>query len=268
MGSIPSFYAKPGLNTETYDARTALEGTAVDGDVAFYVGQAREAEGPVLEIASGTGRVTWAFGQAGHDVVGLELSPAMIAVAEAKRGRQPAEVARRVKFVHGDMVDFDLDAVFDLIVVPFRAFQSILSPEDQRRALESMGDHLTARGRLVLDLFDPRLEYCLPEEDRAPRRRSGVKHPERRSQVEIEVAERRNDPLRQVLEERWVFREVDGSGRVLREEEEMLRLRWTYRWEMRYLLELAGLEVVAEHSDFKGSPPAYGNEQVWVVRRP
>ena len=32
------------------------------------------------------------------------------------------------------------------------------------------------------------------------------------------------------------------------------------------LLELAGFEVVAEYGDFKGSPPAYGREQVWVVR--
>jgi len=46
---------------------------------------------------------------------------------------------------------------------------------------------------------------------------------------------------------------------------DVLRLRWTYRYEMRYLFELAGFTVVAEHSDFKGSPPRYGAEQVWVV---
>ena len=44
-------------------------------------------------------------------------------------------------------------------------------------------------------------------------------------------------------------------------------MRWTYRWEMRYLLELTGFEVVAEYGDFRGSPPAYGQEQVWVCRR-
>jgi hypothetical protein len=35
---------------------------------------------------------------------------------------------------------------------------------------------------------------------------------------------------------------------------------------MRYLLELCGFEVEAEYSDYAGSPPAYGREQVYVAR--
>jgi hypothetical protein len=38
-----------------------------------------------------------------------------------------------------------------------------------------------------------------------------------------------------------------------------------HRYEMRYLLELTGFRVLAEYSDFKGSPPRYGAEQVWVA---
>ena len=34
---------------------------------------------------------------------------------------------------------------------------------------------------------------------------------------------------------------------------------------MRLLLELAGLEVIADYGDFTGGPPAYGREQVWVL---
>jgi hypothetical protein len=34
---------------------------------------------------------------------------------------------------------------------------------------------------------------------------------------------------------------------------------------MRYLLELTGFRVVAEHADFKRSAPRYGAEQVWVA---
>jgi hypothetical protein len=39
-----------------------------------------------------------------------------------------------------------------------------------------------------------------------------------------------------------------------------------YRYETRYLLELAGFKVLSEYSDFKGSAPRYGAEQVWVSR--
>jgi hypothetical protein len=35
---------------------------------------------------------------------------------------------------------------------------------------------------------------------------------------------------------------------------------------MRLLFELAGLRVIADYGDFRGGPPAYGREQVWVLR--
>jgi hypothetical protein len=37
------------------------------------------------------------------------------------------------------------------------------------------------------------------------------------------------------------------------------------RQEMAYLFELCGFDIVDQLSDFKGSPPAYGREQLWVV---
>lgn len=265
MVDVVSFYERPGLNVETYDARMSLAATAVEGDVEFYIAQAREAEGPVLEVACGTGRVTWPLAEAGCEVVGIDRSPAMLAAARARGADRAADVARRARFEIADMVDFDLDAFFSIVLVPFRAFQAVLDPADQRRALESMSDHLRPGGRLIVDLFDPLLEFCLPEGDRAPRQRGEVVHPESGRRVTVDVLERTNDPVAQVLTELWCFREYEADGRVGREEHEELRLRWTYRQEMRYLLELVGFEVVAEHSDFRGSPPTYGAEQVWIA---
>ena len=53
---------------------------------------------------------------------------------------------------------------------------------------------------------------------------------------------------------------------IVREEHETLHMRWCYRQEMRYLFELTGFSVVAEHGDFLGGAPGYGTEQIWVVR--
>jgi len=36
---------------------------------------------------------------------------------------------------------------------------------------------------------------------------------------------------------------------------------------MRLLFELEGFEVDAEYSDFEGSDPVYGAEQIWIVRK-
>ncbi len=72
------------------------------------------------------------------------------------------------------------------------------------------------------------------------------------------------EPLQQLMTEVWEFTEFDDAGKALRSEEETLRMRWTYRFEMRYLLKVAGFDVTvtAEYSDFRGSPPKYAAERV------
>ena len=76
-----AFYSIGGLNAETYDARTF----GFPGEIDFWVARAKEGGGPVLELACGTGRVSWPIARAGIDVVGIDLSPAMLERAEGKR---------------------------------------------------------------------------------------------------------------------------------------------------------------------------------------
>jgi hypothetical protein len=56
-----AFYAAGGLNVETYDTRTL----GFPGEIDFYVARAQASAGPVLEIACGTGRVSWSIARAG-----------------------------------------------------------------------------------------------------------------------------------------------------------------------------------------------------------
>jgi hypothetical protein len=86
--------------------------------------------------------------------------------------------------------------------------------------------------------------------------------------VSASVERRVNDPLVQRFTMLWRFAEKGSDGSLIREEFEELTLRWTYRYEMRHLLELSGFEIVSEFSDFSGAPPSYGDEQIWVARRP
>jgi SAM-dependent methyltransferase len=264
------FYGTAGLNVETYDVRT--EGSVVGqlaGDVEMYRSLAAAVGGPVLDLGAGTGRVALPLAQEGHEVVGVELSPHMRALAESKRQAQPPDVAGRITFVEGDMADFDLGRAFGLAVIPFRAFQALLEPERQRACLACVHRHLRPGGLLAFHVFDPLLDSILPGRQPPPSPDRGtVVHPVTGRPVAIRVLVRDNDPYRQVFDETWEFTELGDDGKVVRQEQETLSMRWTYRWEMRHLLELSGFEIDGEYGDFRGSPPAYGQEQVWVARRP
>jgi SAM-dependent methyltransferase len=264
----PQLYEAEGLAVESYDSfQSERQDSPIAGDCSFYLELAQAAGGAVLELGAGTGRVVWSLATAGIEVVGLDLSRSMLALAEAKRANQPPETGMRASFVEGSMESFDLGRSFALIICPFRAFQRMLSPEAQRRTLDCVRRHLQPGGHLALHLFDPRLNLLQPDIPPPEERRETVL-PSSGNRVKFEIVQRRNDPLHQVMEEVWQFHELAADGAELRREQLTLTLRWTYRWEMRHLLELCGFEVVAEYSDFSKSPPAYGKEQIWVARRP
>ena len=263
------FYDRDGLGTEIYDAWAELliAGSPVEGDAEFYVEQARRSGGPVLDVGCGTGRIGIALAEQEVEVVGLDLSAPMLRIAERKRASLPAEVARRLTFVLADMTDFTLDQTFPLIVTPSRSFQFMLTPKAQRAALASMRRHLRPDGALVLDLFDPRLDWCVPGQDaNEPSRQATIRNPVTGLNVRVEVVERTPDPMRQVIDEVWRHTELDESEREVRSTTERLVLRWTLRSELRHLAELEGFRVDAEYGDFRGGSPAYAREQVWILR--
>lgn len=264
MAVIPSFYLRTGLNVLAYDARAEQDLARFPDHAAFYVAQARAAGGPVLELGSGTGRVAMAIAAAGIEVVGLELSEPMRALAEAKKALAPEAVRRVVSFVAGDMTDFDLGRRFRLIVIPLRGFQELLTVSHQRAALARIRDHLAGDGRLIMDLADPRLEDVLPPEDDTAVALPAL--PFAGGTLRVTIGRRTNDPLTQVLTEIWHFAHLGADGAELAAEVEVHSLRWTWRTEMRHLLDLAGFAVAAEHSDFDGAAPAYGGQQIWFAR--
>lgn len=266
-GKEKTFYLEKGLNVEVYDALHAAVPVSLEGDMDFYIRQASITGSPVLELGCGTGRVSLPLAEAGFTVVGLDISPAMLELAERKRSSYSSDIQKRISFVKGNMVDFDLSQSFNLIIIPFRAWQSLITPDDQRRSLLTMRRHLTDKGLLIIDIFDPRLDMCIPGEQDRSKHNPVVKNIFTGNDVEIQIAKHFNDTLNQVLIETWRFIERNSSGEVVRMDEEILRLRWTYRWEMRYLLELTGFEIINEFSNYDCSEPSYGKEQIWVVRK-
>jgi hypothetical protein len=85
----------------------------------------------------------------------------MLARSQEKLACQPPEVQARARIVRGDMAGFCLGETFALIIVPFRAFQHLLSVEEQLACLRCAHQHLLPGGKLILDLFQVNLRYLV-----------------------------------------------------------------------------------------------------------
>jgi ubiquinone/menaquinone biosynthesis C-methylase UbiE len=251
------------LFVRAYDA-FYVGGAPMGGDVAFYERLARDTGGGVLELACGTGRIALALAEAGLEITGVDISEGMLSVTRRKAAARPLSVQQRLTLIQQDMSELDLGRRFGFVFVPARSFQHLLTIDRQRRALEAMHRHLEGTGRLVLHLFDPRLDLLTDANITWPGL-SGI-HPETGCRYLGEMLRTSFDHLNQVRRDLWCYSEIGPNGELLAQNTREMALRWTYRWELYHLLRLCGLAVEAEYSDFGCSAPAYGKELILVAR--
>ncbi len=122
-----------------------------DFDIPFFLQEAQQEKGEVLELMSGTGRVSLPLIRAGVRLTCVDLSGEMLIRLREKLSeeRLTADVYQM------DVRELALDKQFNLILIPFHAFAEIISPDDRRTALSRIHAHLAPAGRLIVTLHNP-----------------------------------------------------------------------------------------------------------------
>src|SRR5512132_1222188 len=118
----------------------------------FYREEARRAAGPVLELACGTGRLTVPIARDGHEIVGLDASPAMLGAArcKAKQAR-----LRGATFVRADMRSFALEGRFALVIVSCNSLAHLTTNDDLTACFFRIREHLRPGGTVAFDIVNP-----------------------------------------------------------------------------------------------------------------
>jgi SAM-dependent methyltransferase len=108
------------------------------------------ADGPLVELAIGNGRVAIPVAQAtGRAVLGIDSSPAMLEQAPVRA----AEAGVDLNLREGDMREFTLDEQAALIYCPFRALLHLPTWADRRRTFERVAASLRPGGRFAWNAF-------------------------------------------------------------------------------------------------------------------
>ena len=130
-------------------------------DVQFYVDEATNVRGRVLEVGCGTGRILLPIARSGRAIEGLDASPEMLDRCRTKLLEEPDAVQRRVTLHQGDARSFDIGRRFALVTAPFRVMQHLTTVDDQLGFLDSTARHLAPGGKLVFDVFNPNFAALL-----------------------------------------------------------------------------------------------------------
>jgi SAM-dependent methyltransferase len=215
----------------------------------------------VLELGCGTGRILLPIARDGCSVVGVDSSREMLERCRAKLATEPAGVQSRVTLQQLDIHDFNLGALFQLIIAPFRVVQHLTIADDQLRFLAAVSRHLAPGGRFAFDVFNPRFDIL-----------TGVDGVEREDTPEQRLPDGRTfRRTYRVAKVRWVDQVseaeliyyVDGKRYV-----QAFDMRWYLPSELHHLLARAGFRVHAMYGDFARGPLVDGApEQVVVAER-
>jgi len=234
-------------------------------DIPFYLDYAHQCQAPILELASGTGRLVIPLAKNGFDIYGVDVSDNMLEVCRNSIRQQPFE--HRVNLFLADMVRFNLPRKdFHLAFIALRSFMHLLSKEDQLDCLQSVRDHLQPKGKFIInviapdqeklaqspsDVFTVRREFDLPNGHHVLRKERLVQH----------------DTVNQVRHFEFKFEEFNTDGSLVREQIVPLKTRYIFRHELQFLLETVGFQITEVFRDYNKNPYDGSGEMIVVADR-
>jgi SAM-dependent methyltransferase len=212
-------------------------------DIGFYVDEALASGGPVVELAAGTGRIAVPIAQAGIQVIGVDQSEQMLAVARALARERGVE--HLVDLRIGDLREPPVEERVPLVICPFRSLLHMPDEPEKLRALRAAHTLLEPGGRLVFDVFCPSAEDIAETQGRWLERESGIFERADWDQVS-----------------RTLTLSVRGGAATA-----TMSLHWLSPVEWRRLLDLAELDVVETYGWFDRRPYEGGEDSIWACRR-
>jgi SAM-dependent methyltransferase len=251
-------YADAELYDHEYKRRRA--------DVTWYVELANRVlggPGRVLDLGCGTGRVTLALARAGHHVVGVDESEAMLGRLRGRLERIPPSLRERITLHQGDLRNLDLGRErFPLAISAFNVLEHLYTRTELAACLAGVERHLERNGRFAFDVQLPDLKWLSRDPDKRWAK-TRFTHP-RTGQKLFYSTNHVYDPVSQIALIRIYYDPVDGTpGRVV-----LLSQRKYFPAELEALCAASGFASVERYGDFFGAPlGATAESQVIVTMR-
>jgi SAM-dependent methyltransferase len=254
---MPGFYA---TIAHYYDA----EHTDKTDDLALYSELAEEYGGPIFEVGCGTGRVMLHLAQEGYEVHGIDNESSMLDIARFKLDMFP--FARdKLRFYHGDVLTYELDKKFQLVLLSYNSLMHFHDQEDQLTLLEQLRRWTADDGLLVIDLPNAGEAFAAPDTDSIALERTFIEA--ETGHLVMQQANSYLDRVEQLMRVNWIYDEVTGDGTVRRTLAPVV-FRYFFFAEVKLLLQKTGFRVKDVYGNTERGPFEDGCERMIILARP
>lgn len=133
-------------------------------DLAAWEALAEPVDGAMLELGCGTGRVALHLARRGHEVIGLDVEPELLAVLrERASDLGHSGVGREPEALLADAREFALEEPVSLVLAPTHLLQLLHDAEERAKSLRCIAGALRPGGLLAASIIEE-----MPEPDGAP----------------------------------------------------------------------------------------------------
>jgi len=208
------------------------------GDVEFYLERLAQVKGPVLEPATGTGRILIPLLEAGLTVDGFDQSSEMLKICQSNcKDRELA-----TELFEADMESFYSNQRYEAIVVATGTFLLIHEREKSLQVLRNFRAHLRDGGRLIVDLLLPTDLTVGKMSTKIWECENGDVITHENKLVEVDMINQFT--ISHGRYEKW------RKGKLIETELERFPLRWYGIEEFRHILEGLGFEDIVISADY------------------
>jgi SAM-dependent methyltransferase len=249
-----------------YDRWITSGGPVMDACRDFYLPLLCKADGPVVELGVGNGRILVEAAKRGKkQCIGVDYSKGMLELCRKRAGA--AGVESSVRLLEGDLRDVRLPEPAALITIPYDSIGHAVTDAEKLACFKNAFKQLIAGGELVLDQQIYTREM-LERYDRSVRLRDVFVDPELGREVILFHTTLQNIPERRWRSFLWLEM-ADDTGLVTRRSLGSVENSWIDPKDMRRLLLEAGFQIESQFGNYEGAAFGEGSShQIWVARRP
>lgn len=251
---------------DIYDQWVASAPAVTEANRRFYVQEFLDAEGPVVELGVGNGRIAIEAAKEGKHVIGVDSSRAMLRLA--RKRADEAGVGGNLTLIEADFTEFEVPEPASLVAIPFHSIGHLLEEDARRACMERAREALAPGGRFVFDhfVYDPAMAAKV---DRTVHLRSTFTDEKTGGEVLLwftSLQDRARCRYRMLV---WT-EVLDLSGLVVQKRVRQIDFSWMEPAEARRLLGEAGFEVEKVYGNFEREPfdEERSGHQIWFARRP
>ena len=209
--------------------------------------------GRICELGCGTGVMTEKFAAAGYDMIGLDKSVDMLAIAKQKQEESGSDIL----YLHQNMEEMELDGPVDAMLSVCDSVNYLLHEEEMNKLFSRVKTYVKPGGYFIFDL---KTAYCY-------RNIIG-------NQTWVEQDEEVSYIWENYFYEDEMVNEYDLTL-FIREESDLYRkyeeLHYQKAYELEQVKELllqAGMEFVAAYDAFTHDPVTAESERMYIIARP